>query len=293
MTKEREGELLMIGLSILESWFPILSIVAISHIGALHTYAFSLFVSLFFFLVLMIKKNLFAELKNRDAYKDLLLTSFWITTLFALVFIGMQFTTAGNMSVIIFTQLFFSYLYFNVFGKEKMDFIHSVGAFIMGIGAIIILIPDNLTFNKGDLIILVAAVLAPIANLYSKRARVHCSSETILGFRTITALPVIAFLAWMIEPEISLESLEKALPYVLLIGLVVFGVSKILWMEALHRISITKISAMIALVPPMTLFFAFLYLDEVPELRQILGIIPVLIGGYLLTKPIKNREVST
>ena len=290
MTKEREGELLMIGLSILESWFPILSIVAISHIGALHTYAFSLFVSLFFFLVLMIKKNLFKELKNRDAYKDLLLTSFWITTLFSLVFIGMQFTTAGNMSVIIFTQLFFSYLYFNVFGKEKMDIIHSVGAFIMGIGAIVILIPDDLTFNKGDLIILVAAILAPVANLYSKRARKHCSSETILGFRTITALPVITLLAWIIEPEVSLAEVEQALPYVLLIGLVVFGISKILWMEALHRISIPKISAMIALVPPMTLFFAYIYLNELPELSQMLGIIPILIGGYLLTKPIQMKK---
>jgi drug/metabolite transporter (DMT)-like permease len=290
MTKEREGELLMIGLSILESWFPILSIVAISHIGALHTYAFSLFISLFFFLALMAKKDLFKELKNRDAYKDLLITSLLITMLFALMFIGMQYTTAGNMSVIIFTQLFFSYLYFNIFGKEKMDLIHSVGAFIMGIGAVIILLPDDLAFNKGDLIILTGAALAPIANFYSKRTRKHCSSETILGFRTIVALPVISLLAWIIEPEITQWSLEKALPFVLLIGLVVFGVSKIFWMEALHRISITKISAMIALVPPMTLLFAFLYLDEVPELRQIVGIIPILIGGYLLTKPLKKKE---
>jgi len=59
MTKEREGELLVGGLSILESWFPILSIVAISYIGALHTYAFSLFVSLFFFISLMLKKRAF------------------------------------------------------------------------------------------------------------------------------------------------------------------------------------------------------------------------------------------
>lgn len=289
MTKEREGELLMIGLSILESWFPILSIIAISHIGALHTYAFSLFVSLFFFLIIMIKKKLFVELKNKDAYKDLILTSFWITTLFTLVFIGMQFTTAGNMSVIIFMQLFFSYLYFNVFGKEKMDFIHSIGAFIMGIGALIILIPDNMVFNKGDLIILIAAVIAPLANLYSKRARIFCSSETILGFRTIIAFPVIALLAWIIEPKITLDDTQKALPQVLLIGLLIFGISKILWMEALHRISITKISAMIALVPPMTLFFAYIYLDEIPEFRQMLGIIPILAGGYLLTKPLNKQ----
>lgn len=287
MTKEREGELLMAGLSLLESWFPILSIISMSYIGALHTYAFSLLVSLLFFFVIMLKKNLFAQLKNRAAYKDLLLTSFWITTLFLLIFVGMQFTTAGNMSVIIFLQLFFSYLYFNIFGKDKMTFIHSIGALIMGVGAIIILFPDNLSFNKGDLIILLAAAIAPIANLYSKRARNFCSSETILGFRTIIALPAVSLLAWLIEPQISLENSKEALPYVILIGLLIFGLSKILWMEALHRISITKISAMIALVPPMTLFFAYIYLNEVPEVHQIAGIIPVLIGGYILTKPIK------
>jgi drug/metabolite transporter (DMT)-like permease len=40
----------------------------------------------------------------------------------------------------------------------------------------------------------------------------------------------------------------------------------------------------------MTLFFAYFYLDEVPQLRQILGIIPVLLGGYLLTTPIKEKN---
>jgi drug/metabolite transporter (DMT)-like permease len=191
------------------------------------------------------------------------------------------------MSVIIFLQLFFSYLYFNIFGKDKMNFIHSIGALIMGIGAIIILFPDNLSFNKGDILILLAAAIAPIANLYSKRARNFCSSETILGFRTLIALPIVSLLAWLVEPQISLENSKEALPYVILIGLLIFGLSKILWMEALHRISITKISAMIALIPPMTLFFAYIYLNEVPEIHQIVGIIPVLIGGYILTKPIK------
>jgi len=287
MTREREGELLMVGLSILESWFPILSIISLSFIGALHTYAFSLLVSLIFFLTLMRKKRLLFELKNRDAYRDLLLTSFWITTLFVLVFLGMQYTTAGNMSVIIFLQLLFSYLYFNILGRDKMDFIHGFGALIMGIGAVIILFPDNLNFNIGDWIILLAAAIAPIANLYSQRARRFCSSETVLGFRTIIALPVISVLAYFVEPQISLENILKALPYIVLIGVLIFGLSKILWMEALHRISITKISAMIALVPPMTLLFAYIYLDEIPQIRQIIGIIPILIGGYFLTKPIK------
>ncbi len=289
MTKEREGEILMIGLTVLESWFPILSIVAISHIGALHTYALSLLISLFFFIVIIYKRDLFGEFKNKNAYKDLLLTSFWITTLFIFVFLGMRYTTAGNMSVIIFLQLLFAYLYFNVFGSDKMNRVHSLGALIMGVGAIIILFPKELSLNKGDLLILIGAMIAPVANFYSKRARELCSSETVLGFRTIVALPVVFFMAYIFEPSVEFEDIKKAFVYILLIGFFILGLSKILWMEALHRVTITKISAMMALVPVMTLFFAYIYLGEVPSGRQLLGVLPVLIGGYLLTKPVKKE----
>jgi len=292
MTTQREGELFMLGLALLESWFPILSIVAIQHIGALHTYAFSLLVSLVFFAFIMIKKDLLVELKNPNAYKDLLLTSFWITTLFIFIFLGMQYTTAGNMSVIIFMQVLFSYLYFNVFGDEKMDKIHTFGAIMMVVGAVLIMMPKELVLNKGDILIMIGAAIAPVANYFSKRTRKHCSSETILGFRTLVALPVIGIFAWVFEPNINYHDMMKALPYVLLIGFLIFGLSKIFWMEALHRVDITKLSAMLAIIPMMTLFFAYLYLREVPEIRQLLGIVPVLVGGYLLTKPIKGQHIK-
>ncbi len=289
MTQEREGELYMIGVSLFESWFPILSIISLASIGALHTYAFALLISLFFFGFIIIKKRLLPELNNKAAYKPLILTSLWITTLFVLIFVGIRYTTAGNMSVIIFLQLFFSYLYFNILGKEKMRLVHSFGAFFMGVGAMIVLFPDKWEFNQGDLIILIAAAIAPVANLYSQRARKFCSSELVLGVRTLLALPVVSLLAWLFEPELTLENLQTALPYVAVIGLFIFGLSKIFWMEALHRISITKVSAMVALVPLLTLIFAYFYLGEVPELRKLIGVIPILIGGWLLTKPMKDN----
>ena len=288
MTREREGELLMLSLSVIESWFPILSIVAMSYIGALHTYTYSLIIALVFFITIMYKRDRFKELKNKEAYKDLLLTSFWITTLFLFVFIGMRYTTAGNMAVIIFLQLLFSYLYFNIIGKEKIDNLHLAGAFIMGVGAFIILVPDDLSFNKGDVLILIGAAIAPFANFYQKRARTYCSSETILGFRTIVGLPFIAAMAWYFEPATHYEDFISALPYLLIIGIAVYVISKIMWIEALHRISITKVSAMMGLVPVMTLVFAYFYLGEVPEFRQVLGILPVLVGGYFITRPLNN-----
>ncbi|MBL0709058.1 MAG: DMT family transporter [Sulfurimonas sp.] len=285
MNKERQGELLMLGITLLESWFPIFSISAMKYIGALHTYLYSLIIAFVFFILLMFRGNKFAELKNRDAYKDLLLTTFYITTLFTFVFIGMQYTSAGNVAVIIMLQLLFSYIYFNLFGKEKIDALHLVGIFFMGAGALVILFPDEFSFNKGDLLILLASMIAPLANFYQKKARKFCSSETILGFRTLVGLPFIFILAISFEPSVDYENFILALPYLLFIGVVIYVVSKIMWIEALHRISITKVSAMMGLVPMMTLFFAYLYLDEVPQMRQLLGVLPIVIGGYLLTKP--------
>ena len=288
MTKEREGEVLMLGLTVLESWFPILSIVAMSYVGALHTYMYSLIIAFFFYMAIMYKRDRFKELKNRAAYKDLLLTTFWITFIFTLIFIGMRYTTAGNMAVIVFLQVLFSYLYFNVFGKEKMDTTHLIGAVIMGIGALIILFPEDFEFNKGDWLILVSAAAAPIVNLYQKRARVYCSAETILGFRTVVGFPFVALLAYLLEPAVSYEAFMSALPYLFLIAIGVYVAAKIMWIEALNRLAITKLSAMLALLPVMTLFFAYIYLDEVPELRQLVGIVPVLVGGYLITKPVEG-----
>jgi drug/metabolite transporter (DMT)-like permease len=145
-----------------------------------------------------------------------------------------------------------------------------------------------MVFNRGDLLILAGSAIAPFANYYQKKARTFCSSETVLGFRTVIGLPFVILLAWFFEPALEYQNFINALPYILIIGTAIYVVSKIMWIEALHRISITKVSAMMGLVPMMTLFFAYWYLNEVPDLRQILGIIPVLIGGYLLTKPVSS-----
>ncbi len=288
MQEERKGEIYMLLLSLLESWFPIFSLFSIALIGAMFSFAFSVTIATMIFMALVIYQKKLPELFQKDARKDLLLTTFFINLLFILAFTGLQYTTAGNMAVIIFMQLFFAYLYFNVLGDHKLSTTHTVGAVIMAVGALLVLVPDDLSLNKGDLIIFVAAALAPFANLYQKRARSYVSSETILAFRNIVALPVLFAIAFAVEPFPSTEKLLEALPYVLAIGFLVLGLSKVLYIEALHRISITKVSAMLALIPLFTLIFAYFTLHEIPNLRQMFGIIPILIGGYLITKPEKR-----
>ena len=70
----------------------------------------------------------------------------------------------------------------------------------------------------------------------------------------------------------------------------IYVLSKMLWIEALHRIGITKLSAMIALMPLFTLLFAYPVLHEAPSARQLLGTLPVLLGAFLITRPSTYKE---
>lgn len=259
MRREREGELLMVFISILESLFPIISIYSIVLIGAIYSYAFILVIATVILTSLLIYKNEWLCLFNPHAQKDMLLTSFFITALFLLLFLSLRYTTAGNVAVLVFMQLLFSYLYFNLFGSENMRTLHLIGASFMGVGAVVMLMPDELKFNLGDLLALSAAAIAPMANLYQKRARQYVSTITILTYRNILAIPVVFAAAALFEPVPASDAFIKALPYLLANGILVYVLAKIFWVEALHRISITKMSAMLALIPIFTLIFAKLF----------------------------------
>ncbi len=284
MENERKGEIYMLIQALFESWFPIIIIFAYSYITPIFAYSINIFLATTLFLFILFYKKRFGEFKNKEGYKDLLLTTLFITLLFLFVFLGLQYTTATNMAVILFLQLLFSFLYFNVIGKEYISRKHILGATLMGFGAIVILFPDDFTINKGDILVLLAAMIAPLANYYQKRARAYVSVETVLAFRYILSLPFLLILAFILEPTPSVENLENALPYLLLSGFLVFGVAKIFWVEAIYLIPITKATALAAFVPPMTILFAYLLLDEIPTLVQIIAIIPIILGGYLITR---------
>ena len=284
MTNKHRAELYAILIALLESIFPIMSIFILVCIQPLFAYAFSIMVANFVFIFLITYQKTWSEFFIKEAWVDMLWLTFYITTLFILIMIGLQYTTAGNMSVIISLQLFFSYLYFNVFGQEKMTFIHSLGALLMGIGAIIVLFPENFSLNKGDAFIFMAAIIAPLVSKHQKQARVFVSAKTILAFRNIVALPFVLGFAFFMESIPTLSDLENVWYFIVLNGVLIFVISKVLFVEALNIAPITKILALISIMPIFTLLFAYIFLGEVASIRQLLGIIPIVFGSYLITK---------
>jgi len=281
---ERIGEGFIIGESILWSWFPILTLLALQSLSSLVAYTWTLLFAGLFFLLLLGVTNTFKSLLNPHARRDMLLGAVLINGVFLLIYGGLLFTSAVNMALIMFTEVLFSFLLFNLLGKEPLPAHHALGALIMSGGALVILLPGELRFNQGDWLILGAACIAPLANRYQKRARAHVPALTILASRTLFALPILGGLMLLSGASFQLPKGE-VLGWLVLNGVLIFGVSKLFWIEGIHRISVTKATAMHAMVPMLTMFWAYWVLAEIPNLWQIIGAFGVIGGGILITRP--------
>jgi drug/metabolite transporter (DMT)-like permease len=97
----------------------------------------------------------------------------------------------------------------------------------------------------------------------------------------------------------TLSSVSEIVPSARLLGafvFLVFGGSILayaLWFHLLKVCGATAASAYHFLMPPLGMLFAFLVLGEHVEFRDLLGIIPVALGIYLVTRPAVAKPFRT
>lgn len=290
-SQEKQGEILILSGSIFWSLFPIITILSFNNVSPLISLGWStLFAALSFALVLTIKRK-WREIKNKEALKDILLITLIMGVIYyLLIFTGLNYTSAGNAGLIALSEIFFSFLFFHIWRKDYIPTTHKIGALLMIIGAAIVLFPNTTKFNLGDILILVASSIAPLGNFFQKRAREKVSSETILFIRSLLSAPIIFLCAYLVHADFSLADFKKSFIFLALNGLILMGFTKILWLEAIHRISVTKANALGSLAPLLTLLFAWLILHNVPTEFQLLSFIPMFFGVLLLGRNKKSHS---
>ncbi|GAB6033803.1 DMT family transporter [Galenea microaerophila] len=279
-----KGELYAISLTFIDAWFPILALYCVTALGAIHTYFYSLVIAATLLGLLLWQQGKVTELKLRKAWWNLFMVSLTITSLYILVFLALRTTSPNHVALILFLQVLFAYLFFGRQPEEQLSSMHKWGVMLMSLGAVIILFPEDLQINKGDLWVLMAALIAPFANLYQKRARQQVSSLTILFVRSAIALPFLYLLATLLEPTPSWHAIQQQGIWLLLIGGLAFVVGKVWWIEAIRLLPITKVNALYAFAPALTLLLSYWLLGTPPTHSQILGAVPIILGSLLLTR---------
>lgn len=289
LSSQKKGELFLLSETIISGFFPIVALLTYQYISPLFSLLISSSFALLFFAFLVVVRKKYSQLKEKSAYKNILISSILIMLLFLFFFIGLQYTTPSNASVILFMQVFFSYLFFRIFKNEKLQRAHIFGAILMSVGAILILFPGEIKFNRGDFLILISASIAPVANHFQRLSREVVDAEVLLFFRTLFALPFLSIIALYFEEIPKLEDIKNVFWLLLFNGILAFGLSKIFWVEAIYRISITKAAAMAAMTPFFTMIFSYMFISMPPTIYQILGALPIAIGSYFITRKEKDK----
>lgn len=282
--KERKGELIVFLNAIIWGFFPIFIIQAFQTVGPHVVLAWNSFFAMIFFAFLITFQKRWYQVFDRAVWKDMLYVALFLgILLYAFYYSGLQYTNAGNASLIAQTEIFFSYLFFHVWQKDTLSRLHALGAMLMVIGAAIVLLPNYQELRIGDFLILVAMACAPAGNYFSMHARKKVSSEAVLFVRLFVSTPFLFFLAFLFGQMTLSGTVMSSLPYLAILGILFFGIEKILWLEGIHRISVTKANAISCITPPITLFAVWVLHNQVPTTFQLTSIFPLAAGLILLS----------
>lgn len=294
LQSHRLGEITILAGALLWSLFPVVTILSYLTLTPLFAAALATLFAALFFALLLTLKGQWPLLLKRKAWKDILFATFYIGILFyGFTFLGLKTTTAGNAAIISQMETFFAFLLLGYWlHHERVTPAQLAGGMAMVLGAALILLPKADSWHPGNWLIVLAAACAPIGNKHAQAAREVVTSEVIMFYRSLLSGAFLLLLAFFVEPLPSIPSLTASAGFLALNGFLLLGLSKILWIEGINRITITEATALNCITPLFTLLFAFLFLHERMTVLQIAGLLPIALGIVLLTKKSNKASIA-
>ncbi len=286
----RKGECYIFLEAFLWSLFPVITIVSYGKLSPLFTAGISTFISSIFFALMLFLRGRWRELWVREAWGDILATSFILGAVFyGLLFTALRSTTAGNAAIIGQMEVFFSFFILGIILKhEHFHLPHFLGGIFMVLGAALVLYPNATGWRTGDLLVLLTTIIAPFGNYYMQRARKRVNAETILFVRSLVGGCFLFLLAFVLEPLPSMNAVLSSWILLFVNGFVLLGFTKILWIEATILLSITKAISLSSVGPFFTLVLAYFILQERVTVLQVMGLLPIVLGVMLLTRRVRT-----
>jgi drug/metabolite transporter (DMT)-like permease len=200
---------------------------------------------------------------------------------------GLQWTSASNTGWIIgITPVFMAILAFIIF-KEKMTVQQIIGIVISFFGLLTLIskgdfLSIGLINNKGDALVVASSVTWAIYSMMNKKIIIHYSP-------IMTTLYMFFFVSLILAPfTINEQNINAVFNLslsgwisILFLGIICSGAAYALWAQTLKEMSATQTGVFLYLEPFVTLFGAWIMLNEhITVLTFLSGI--TIIGGVVL-----------
>ncbi len=286
MKKHRQEKLgeLIIGLQVfLQAFWPVGAHYGATQMPQLQFLAYITLISSILFTGISLYKHEFKHLWNLPLLGKLgaytLLTAVFP---YGIIVYATRYSSAIETTFLTQSEVIFAALFAWIFLKEHISKNKLCGIALVLMANILILYSGGLNLNWANVALFLAPLLFVLGNAIAKDLQKKgLSWSLILSFR-MTIGGIILLISAQIIEGVHLPP-ANLVPFLLLFTIFVFGLGKMLWQMALHRLDLSKATALGVSTPAISLLIAYVWLGEVPSNIQWVGIICMCIGlGFLL-----------
>jgi drug/metabolite transporter (DMT)-like permease len=202
---------------------------------------------------------------------------------YLLVFYWLQYTNAINGSIFWLTEIFFSYLFFGfIFTDNKSKLNEIVWTLFIVLWALYVIFPWELSINKWDIFIILAMLIVPFGNQCTKLSVRTFSANFIMFIRSIVTC-IFLLTIWVIYFQIpDMTIIKNNILELVISWILIFWLSKTLWVSAMKYVTVPKASSFLPLYPVLTILYWVLFYAVKPEFNQLIWLIPMIIGVFIL-----------
>lgn len=209
-----------------------------------------------------------------------------------LVYIGVYYTTSINASLMNSSTPIIIYILSFIFLKERLSKFQLIGtalslagvAFILSKGSLETLL--SFSFNKGDLIVLIAVfcwgVYSLLVKQYAGRLPGYSTFLVTIALGVIMLLPLTIYELMTTSVEIIWS--PSTIGAILYVGIVASIIAFLSWNNGVVALGANKASIYLNFIPLFAAIFAVLFLGEDLLLTQVIGGLAVICGVLLASK---------
>ncbi|MDX1701293.1 MAG: DMT family transporter [Melioribacteraceae bacterium] len=239
------------------------------------------------FIAIIRKRNFVINKKDLKGIFILALIS--ITHLWIQVY-GMQYTSASNTGWIIGIIPVIMAIMGFIFYKERMNSMQITGAVIAFVALLILISKGdlkslNFITNYGDLLVLGSAFTWSVYSFYGRKVTLSYPPSLTILYLFITMfilLSPITISSDFFNAVISLSEIDWGA--LIFLGILCSGLAYVLWAEAMNELPANRVGAFLYLEPFVTVFTAWLLLNENITLLMMISGIVIIIGVIMVNR---------
>jgi len=210
-----------------------------------------------------------------------------------LFFQGLKQTTAGDTSLLANGETVFSILFALLLFGEKLN--TKVYLAIILILAGLFIVTTNLKFdstilnlNSGNILVIGATVLWGLDNNISKIITRHMEIARVVQLKSLVGGGILLIVVLAGGLPLTIQY-NQILP-IIIVGVLGIAFSLFLYLQAIKKIGVAKSSSILSLSAVFGLAFAGIFLAEQISHYQLIAIIVMFVGVYMMYKSEEKKD---